>query len=86
MTDAELDAVSLTDVDLFLAKVYNLFFTTPILSAFREGDEDEDCAEMVVAVKADRFHLMTKVRELRQEALQQRLPLARPSEGLEAGE
>lgn len=53
------------------AKVYEAILTAPITSAFREddpGSEDEpapDDPEMVVAIRADRFGLMTRIREMR---------------------
>jgi hypothetical protein len=59
------------------AKVYELILSHPIRSAFREADdgpEDEpppQDPEMLVAVQADRFDLMTAVRELRRTAQQE---------------
>ena len=53
------------------AKVYEAILTAPMTSAFREddpGSEDEappDDPEMVVAIRADRFGLMTRIREMR---------------------
>lgn len=59
------------------AKVYELLLSHPIRSAFREADdgpEGEPPAtdpEMLVAVQADRFDLMTGLRELRRAAQQE---------------
>lgn len=67
-------------IDRFLVRVYDLFITEPITSAFRadeDGPEDEPPPtdpEMLVAVQADRFALMAAVRRLRNEA-QGELPL-----------
>lgn len=57
--------------DQAFAAVYDLLLTQPINSAFREaadGPEDEPPpvdGEMLVAIKADRFALLTAIRELR---------------------
>ena len=65
------------------AKVYELFLSAPIRSAFREADDGPDGEppptdpEMLVAVQADRFDLMSRLRELRRKA-QQELPLDLP--------
>lgn len=53
------------------AKVYEAILTAPMTSAFREddpGSEDEappDDPEMVVAIRADRFGLMTRIGKMR---------------------
>lgn len=68
-------------VDAFLAKVYDLFLTEPFTSAFRASeDEPEDeppptDPDVLMAVQADRFSLMTAVRRLRAET-QRELPLS----------
>jgi hypothetical protein len=69
----------LHEVDRFLARVYDLFLTEPITSAFRDEDGPEDeppptDPELMMAVQADRFMLMSAVRRLRNEA-QKELPL-----------
>ncbi len=66
-------------VAAFAAKVYDLFLSTPITSAFRDEPGPEDEApevdeEMQVAVRADRFMLMSAVRRLMHEP-QRELPL-----------
>jgi hypothetical protein len=59
------------------AQVYELLLSHPIRSAFREGADGAEGEpppqdeEMLVAVQADRFSLMTAVRELRRAAQQE---------------
>lgn len=56
----------------FLGKVYDLFLTHPVKSAFREselGPEDEPHTvdqEMLTAIYADRFDLMSAIRKMRE--------------------
>jgi hypothetical protein len=64
-----------------LQRVYDLFLTAPITSAFVDEDDGPDGEPplvdegKMVAVQADRFALMTAVRRLMNER-QQVLPLA----------
>jgi hypothetical protein len=55
----------------FLGRVYELFLSEPITSAFREADDGPEGEpppadpDLLMAVQADRFMLMRRVRELR---------------------
>jgi hypothetical protein len=70
----------------FLGKVYELFLSEPITSAFREADDGPEGEpppqdpDLLMAVQADRFMLMRRVRQLRAN-WQGELPLNAANDG-----